>query len=180
MWAPAVVLACVLDVMGRSADSLPPIVLLDARPQEVSARAEAFTRDGDSRIYILTTGDAFVRASSARDRCSDYDALRYLAGVVAHEEWHVRHGLDERGAYQAQLTTLQRLNAGPGSPAYTAVMRSMRLVMSEMERARHVRARLAESRARTTASMHQWHLQVTQFGASWAGWPLTAGVDTVR
>jgi hypothetical protein len=46
-----------------------------------------------------------------------------------HEEWHVVHGDDEAGAYQAQLMTLRSLNAGPGTPVFGEVARSMRLVL---------------------------------------------------
>ena len=39
------------------------------------------------------------------------------------------HGDDEAGAYQAQLMTLRSLNAGPGTPVFGEVARSMRLVL---------------------------------------------------
>ena len=48
-----------------------------------------------------------------------------IASVLVHEEWHVRHGGDEAGAYAAQQTTLIRLNAGPGTPLYHEVTRAM-------------------------------------------------------
>ena len=48
-----------------------------------------------------------------------------IASVLVHEEWHVRYGGDEAGAYAAQLLTLIALNAGPGNPLYDEVTRSM-------------------------------------------------------
>jgi hypothetical protein len=33
--------------------------------------------------------------------------------MLVHEEWHLRHGRDEQGAYYAQLTTLAALRAQP-------------------------------------------------------------------
>jgi hypothetical protein len=53
------------------------------------------------------------------------NAIRKIASVLVHEEWHVRHGSDEAGAYAAQLTTLVALDAGPGHPVYYEVTRSM-------------------------------------------------------
>jgi hypothetical protein len=81
---------------------------------------------GESRIYLIATSRAFVRAQRALHRCGELDALRKIASVLVHEEWHVRNGSDEEGAYAAQLTTLVSLDAGPGNPVYTEVTRSMR------------------------------------------------------
>jgi hypothetical protein len=52
-----------------------------------------------------------------------------LASIIIHEAWHVRHGQDERGAYLAQLLTLSRLGAGPGSDVYRGVHKSMLAVL---------------------------------------------------
>jgi hypothetical protein len=42
----------------------------------------------------------------------DYSALAKIASIIVHEEWHLRHGLDEGGAYDAQLLTLTRIGLG--------------------------------------------------------------------
>ena len=52
------------------------------------------------------------------------EGLVRRVSVIVHEEWHVTHGSDERNAYLAQLTELQRLGSGPGREA---VSRSRRL-----------------------------------------------------
>jgi hypothetical protein len=75
----------------------------------------------DRRIHLLTTSRAFQRAMRAADRCGDPQALKKIASVVVHEEWHVRNGPDEAGAYEAQLTILTALHSGPGTPLFTEV-----------------------------------------------------------
>jgi hypothetical protein len=57
--------------------------------------------------------------------------MRKLASILAHEEWHVKHGPDERAAYEAQLTTLIRLGVQPGSSLYIGVVRSMLTVLKK-------------------------------------------------
>jgi hypothetical protein len=66
--------------------------------------------------------------------------LRKIASVLVHEEWHVRHGSDEAGAYAAQLTTLASLDAGPGSRLYHEVVRSMQ---ATIRRSRETAPRLS-------------------------------------
>src|SRR5262245_44526384 len=99
MMSAAAVLVCALGLLGRSPSSFPPIVLLDTRPADITPTAEAFVRRGPDTIYLLTTTVAFRKAQAANK-----DALKKLASVLVHEEWHVRNGPDERGAYQAQLS----------------------------------------------------------------------------
>jgi hypothetical protein len=125
MWSAATVLVCALDLLGRSAGSFPPITFLEVRPPDVSARADAFVRRGDDTIYLVTTAPAFQRLQRSRDRCSELNAVRSLASVLVHEEWHVRNGPDERRAYEAQLMALRAMNAGPGNPVYAGVNRAM-------------------------------------------------------
>jgi hypothetical protein len=62
----------------------------------------------------------------ASERCGDIQALKKIASVIVHEEWHVRHGRDEAEAYAAQLTALTALRSGPGSPLFTEVWRARR------------------------------------------------------
>jgi hypothetical protein len=91
----------------------------------VSANADAYVPLGQARIYLITTSPAFSRARRAVYKCGDLNALRKIASVLVHEEWHVRHGSDEAGAYAAQLSTLTSLAAGPGNPVYYEVTKSM-------------------------------------------------------
>jgi hypothetical protein len=129
MWSAEAVLVCALALLNRSGDTFPPIVFVHTPPVDASRDAEAYVRSGVRRIIVVTSSRLFVRARQARYRCGDRDAIRKLASVLVHEEWHVVHGDDEAGAYQAQLMTLRSLNAGPGTPVFGEVARSMRLVL---------------------------------------------------
>jgi hypothetical protein len=122
------VLACALDLMGRSAAQLPAIILVSEPPADASPQAVAFVREGERAIYLLESSAPFQAAMESnreRHRCRQLDQLRLVASVLAHEEWHIHHGPDEVGAYYAQLTELQRLGAGPGRWAYESVRRAM-------------------------------------------------------
>jgi hypothetical protein len=59
MTSAATVLVCALELLGRSADSLPRITLLDVRPPGASINAEAFVDPATRTIYILTTSAVF-------------------------------------------------------------------------------------------------------------------------
>jgi hypothetical protein len=48
-----------------------------------------------------------------------------------HEEWHIRNGSDESGAYYAQLTTLIRLGVQPDNNTYRGVQRAMQAVLKK-------------------------------------------------
>jgi len=117
MASAAAVLVCVLNLLGRP---MPPIVLLDVLPADVSRNAEAFVRRDQDTIYLLTTTPVFADA-----RRGDRQAWKKLASILVHEEWHLRHGPDERGAYQAQLIELIRLGESPGRPNFNGVFRAM-------------------------------------------------------
>jgi hypothetical protein len=106
MWTAETVLVCALTLLHRSAGSFPPIELVDVRPTYVSANVEAYVLDGRPRIYLMATSRVVAQARRAFRRCGDVDAIRKIASVLVHEEWHVRHGGDEAGAYAAQLSTL--------------------------------------------------------------------------
>ena len=125
MSSAAVVLACALSLLGRSAHSMPPIELVDVPPIGVSPLAEAFVRHAERKIYLVTSSAVFQEALERDSRCGEIRAHKKIASILAHEEWHVLHGHDERAAYQKQLTTLIRLGVDPGSPIYGEVMRSM-------------------------------------------------------
>jgi hypothetical protein len=124
VWAAETVLVCTLALLARGPDSLPPIVLLDSRPPDVSRYADGFVRHGERRIYLLTDTDSFAHARRARFRCGALQELRKIASIVIHEEWHVRHPGDEAGAYTAQLSALFQSGSWPGSPLYLDAWRA--------------------------------------------------------
>jgi len=128
MWSAEAVLVCALSLLPRHAASL-PIQFVDAPTAGVSPNAEAFVIAGEARIYLVTSTEMFRRARHADYRCGDFDAHRWVAAVIVHEKWHVRHGADEAGAYAAQLVALTQLGAGPGQLAYAVVRQSMRRVI---------------------------------------------------
>ena len=129
MWTAETVLVCALTLLTRAVDSFPPITFVNQPPAGVSRRAEAFVRTGERRIYVITSSRMFQRAQNATFRCGEHQALRKLASVLVHEEWHVTHGGDEAGAYAAQLITLSYLGSGPGNPMYYDVSMSMRATL---------------------------------------------------
>jgi len=125
------VVACALALLGRSPRTLPPIALVDEIPREASSQVEGFVRPFDGTIYLVTTSPLFRLALSSKYECESSNAMRKLASVIAHEEWHIRHGSEERGAYEAQLTTLLRIGVPPDSTLYTSVVRSMLAVLKK-------------------------------------------------
>ena len=139
MTPAATVLVCALELLGRSPESFPPIELIDVRPAHASINAEAFVESGVNTIYLLTTSEVFRSALKAATRCGNRNALRKLASIIVHEEWHVRHGSDEEGAYSAQLTTLAMLG-GRDTPVYNNVQRAMVAVLSQRSAARSRRS----------------------------------------
>ena len=60
--------------------------------------------------------------------------MRKLASILAHEEWHVRHGPDEKGAYETHLITLISLGQPPGTGVYHAVQMSMLRILEARKR----------------------------------------------
>ena len=85
---------------------------------------DAFVRAGSGVISILTRTETFEAAR--RSECRAYDAVAKVASVIAHEEWHVLHGGDERGAYEAQLATLVRLGVSLTSRVFAGRVYSSR------------------------------------------------------
>src|SRR5688572_9413616 len=133
MWTAASVLACALSVLGRSESSMPRIELIDIAPPAVSAGAEAFVHQSTRTIYLITSSSVFQTALSARG-CTTSVAMRKLASILAHEEWHVRHCPDEKSAYERQLITLIQLGLQPGSGVYREVQLSMLRVIEARKR----------------------------------------------
>jgi hypothetical protein len=130
----ASVLVCALELLAGTTRTLAPIHLVDAIPVDASSGVEGFVRFDPPAIYLVTSTPAFRAAAAADGRCGNLMALRKIASIIVHEQWHLRHGADEGGAYQAQLMALARLNAGPGTLVYQGVARSMRHVLSIQKR----------------------------------------------
>jgi hypothetical protein len=140
MWSAEVVLVCALGALGRAPSTLPPIELVNTRPPGVSAHAEGFVRSGEHRIYLLTGTEVFRSAQASDTRCGNYRAVRKIASVIIHEEFHLQRPGDEKGAYAAQLTALAAMGIGYTHPVYVGVRRSM---MAALERPRPDRVLLA-------------------------------------
>jgi hypothetical protein len=150
MSAPALVLMCALDLLGRSADQLPIRVIATA-PRGVSANAQAFVDRRTNTIYLIAAAPAFREALAAqahtRTKCPPRRTLGMIASIVAHEEWHLKFGSDEKGAYQAQLLELARLGMASTFESYS-VRRSMATVLARLPvaEARHTAAVAVASR----------------------------------
>lgn len=130
MLSAAAVLVCALDLLARSATSFAPIVLLDTRPPDVSSTAEAFVRHAPDTIYLLTSTPVFREAQAGHR-----DALVKVASILAHEQWHIRNGDDEEGAYQAQLMALSMMGIPFHRPIAVDVRRAMFTVLHARRRA---------------------------------------------
>jgi hypothetical protein len=91
-----------------------------------------------------------------------------VASVIVHEEWHLRHGRDERGAYVAQLTALAML--GAPSPLITDVRRSMTVAVerqrqrADSERAGELLDAVIEDRRRHDTGCNTPLRQSTDYG----------------
>ena len=129
MLSAAAVVVCALGLLGRSDPGAVPIKLLDHPPQGASQFAQGLLTREPETIWLITSTAHFRDAQRG-----DPDALRQVASVIVHEEWHVRHGADEKGAYEAQLTTLTWL--GASSNLIGAVRKSMAVVLAAQKRAR--------------------------------------------
>ena len=87
------------------------IEVLDAKPADASPTVEGWVRfnaDGSALPIVYISADTHVYRDAVGH---DYQALVRLAGILAHERWHLRHGRDEVGAYTAQLSTMEYLHA---------------------------------------------------------------------
>jgi hypothetical protein len=135
MFGAASAIVCALALLNRSEATMPPIQVLDTAPAYVSVGAEAFVRGGT--IYVIGSS-AVVRDAAARGgRCGDSFAVKKLASILVHEEWHLLHPGDERGAYYRQLIALQQLGITPGQAVYREVQRSMQRVLELHKRERN-------------------------------------------
>jgi hypothetical protein len=126
MSSAATVLVCVLNLLGRTEASFPPIRLVEAPPPEAHPKADAYIGEGGS-INLITSSATFQDAAEYPDHCRT-PAMKKLASILIHEERHVK-GEDEDAAYHAQLTTLLLLGVQPDSSIYIGVQKSMLAVV---------------------------------------------------
>jgi hypothetical protein len=115
VWSAEAVLVCALALLGRNPQNFPAVQFVENVPAGVSPFAEGYAQIAEARVVLITSTWAFRTARMATDRCGDVEAIRAVAGVLAHEPWHVLHGSDEPGAYNAQLAALIYVGADPGS-----------------------------------------------------------------
>ena len=125
MLTTAAVVACALSMLGRSTTDV-PIRFLERPPGGVSRNAEAFrVRDPDT-IYLITSSDAFKAAQRGHREIGHKAGCKKIASIIVHEEWHVKNGSDEQGAYLAQITALTAMHAE------SSVITGVRLSMMEV------------------------------------------------
>jgi hypothetical protein len=129
MFSAASALVCALAILNRSEASMPPIAILDTAPPYVSVGTEAFVRQDTGTIYVIASSAVVHDASGSRGRCGDLAAVKKLASILVHEEWHLKHPGDERGAYYRQLIALQELGLKPGTAVYRDVQLAMLRVL---------------------------------------------------
>jgi len=105
-----------LNLLRWPPEDVPAIEVIEERPPRVDLLAEAwvfYNVDGTPQptIYVAAWSRLYRHALvDPWDR--QHDVIR-LAGVLAHERAHIRHGRDEELAYAAQLTVLEQLQAPP-------------------------------------------------------------------
>jgi hypothetical protein len=143
VWSAETVLVCALALLGRSQQNFPPVQFVEHVPAGVSPSADAYVPTAEPGMVLVTSTSAFTRARRARDQCGDLEAIRNIAGVLAHEQWHLLHGPDEQAAYHAQLVALMYVGAAADSALYHQVVRSMLAVGDASKKA--ARARVARA-----------------------------------
>jgi hypothetical protein len=114
-----------------------PLVLTSELPWMVSPSAEAWTVFNEhgkgERIFVYTRSRTFRCARTSRrdqDQC-----LLKLASVIVHEAWHLGNGLDEVGAYEAQLSFLRLIEASAVFQVNEAAAVNIREVRRARDRA---------------------------------------------
>jgi hypothetical protein len=102
-----------LDLLHWAPEDVPTIEVIETRPPRVDLLAEAwvfYNVDGTAQPTIYVAAWSQLYRHALVDRWDRHDVIR-LAGVLAHERAHIRHGRDEELAYAEQLTVLQQLQA---------------------------------------------------------------------
>jgi hypothetical protein len=144
VWPATLVFACALDLLGRPAASFPPVRFVPHPPPGASTFAQGYAQPDTGEIVLITSTEAFTQAR--KDRCRDLDAIREIASVLVHEEWHLRHGPDEAGAYDAQLMALLTTGADLEGRLFHKVKQAKLAVLAAAKRPTSVDA-MARPRA---------------------------------
>lgn len=130
------VLDSALMLAGRHIYGQLPLTLTSELPWTVSANAEAWTvfdeRGRGTGIFVYTRSRTF-RCASVPTREQRRCQLK-LASVIVHEAWHLRNGMDEAGAYDAQLVFLQLKEAA----GVLQINEAAALTIQEVRRAKAV------------------------------------------
>jgi hypothetical protein len=134
VWSVETVFVCALTLLGRTQAGFPAVEFIETPPPGISRLAQGYSRYADARIVLVTSTSAFAAARRAMDRCGNVEAIREIAGVLAHEECHVRHRCDEASAYDTQLTALLLAGADQNSALYHKVMRAKQAVVGPSRR----------------------------------------------
>jgi len=101
-------------VMVETNDIAQVVVAVDKRDTHLPARhstdptmPRAWVRsDRPGSIFVATWTDTYKRAARG-----DTNAIKELAGLIAHEAYHATHGPDEGPAYEHQIDLLQAVGA---------------------------------------------------------------------
>lgn len=96
------------------ADNLPEIVPVSKSEANLPARhygdpttPNAWVRsDQPGKIFVATWTDIYKKAMKG-----DQNAIKELAGILAHEQFHIMHGNDEGPAYEQQIKVLRQIGA---------------------------------------------------------------------
>jgi hypothetical protein len=136
--AAATAIVCALAALNRSAESMPPIQVIETAPINNSVGTEAFVDRDSGTIVVIASSNVVRDAADTRGRCGDRYAVMKLASILVHEEWHILHGPDEAAAYRRQLVTLITLGIAPDHKVYRNVQRSMIAVLDAQKRNRPV------------------------------------------
>ena len=102
-----------LNLLRWSRAEIPAIEVVELRPPHVHILVNGwvvYNVDGTARPTIYVAGWTELYRAALRNPRNPQNIIR-LAGVLAHEQAHIRHGPDEETAYAEQLTTLERLHA---------------------------------------------------------------------
>jgi hypothetical protein len=125
-----------LRLVGQPSYAGLPLVLISELPRAVSSGAEAWTvfdeQGKGDRIFVYTRSRTFQCASASRR--DQEQCLLKLASVIVHEAWHLRNGLDDVGAYEAQLTFLHLIEASSFLQVNAAAAANIREVRQARDR----------------------------------------------
>src|SRR5689334_20884312 len=109
MWTAATALVCALAALNRTEATFPPIKIIDTAPSFVSVGTEAFVDRTSGTIFLIASTVVMRDAARPHGECGDMFAVKKLASILIHEEWHLRNGPDEKKAYERQLVSLIQL-----------------------------------------------------------------------